>query len=461
MGDVYRESYLNISATAAVDGDKGLFFPRHPDHLWEDEINLNLVGLPGHQDGRRASPAKSENECYVNMPLKSKDAGKDHLRRCTIIDVAFWEDLVDNAPVNKRAWVLQERLMAPRVLHFCANQIAWECAEFDRTEGHSECVPPYKVKLGEIVQEGRFKSLDPAVDGKVLREVRLNGFKDPDEGLENLYVYELWKRIVEAYSKTKLTMSRDKLIALSGIAKLIHNTYLPSVEYVAGMWGQYLESQLLWRVEPVFNDGLFENHATRDPTRAPSFSWATLDVPQGIVYGEATNYNGCDDELLFKVIHYQLPYTDENVEPDRFGLLKNENNAGFIEVEVKYLRKIHLRKLELPRRVPYGWWLNDSGPLRPFDPTRREHTNVYLDAPDSDVDIFTEKADLYCMPAAFGERTVKKTSRYLMCLLLQKLDDEGNFKRIGLTKLSNYADAKGQNTLLAADQLKKQPIRIR
>jgi len=36
-----------------------------------------------------------------------------------------------SASDNRRGWVLQGRLMAQRVLHFCHDQIAWECAEFE------------------------------------------------------------------------------------------------------------------------------------------------------------------------------------------------------------------------------------------------------------------------------------------------------------------------------------------
>lgn len=458
MGDIYRESYLNISAAAAVDGDKGLFFPRQPDHLWEDEINLNLLGLPSHQSG----VGKALKRYTKGVPAQFQNVHADHLRRCVIIDVAFWQDLVDNAPLNQRAWVLQERLMAPRVLHFCGNQIAWECAEIDLTEGHPEGVPPYKVKFGEIVREGRFKSLDPEVDGRALRKIRLKGLKDPDEGLQNLYVYELWKRVVETYSKTKLTVSRDKLIALSGIAKWFRNQHLRDVDYVAGLWGRYLESQLLWRVEPVFENGRFQILSTRDASRAPSFSWAALDVPQGIVYGEATDYqdeNGNTDELFFKVVHYHLPYRDESSKPDQFGLIKNDNNAGFIMLKVTYICRIKLRRL--PGTVPYAWFIDDGTPCQLSDSTMGGFTNVYLDAPDSDVDIFSDTTELYCMPAAYGERTVKKTSRYLLCLLLQKLDNHGNFKRIGLAKLSNYANKTEQDALLAEKHKIDCIIRIR
>lgn len=33
------------------------------------------------------------------------------------------------SPLNDRGWTLQERLLAPRVLHFGTSEMAWECAE--------------------------------------------------------------------------------------------------------------------------------------------------------------------------------------------------------------------------------------------------------------------------------------------------------------------------------------------
>lgn len=106
MDQIYRGSFLNISATAAVDGDQGLFFSRRPEYLWEDEINVNYSGT----------------NLFGSEKIGSTE--RDQLTRCTVIDVSFWDELVENAAVNRRGWVLQERLMAPRVLHFCRDQIA-------------------------------------------------------------------------------------------------------------------------------------------------------------------------------------------------------------------------------------------------------------------------------------------------------------------------------------------------
>lgn len=95
----------------------------------------------------------------------------------------------------------------------------------------------------------------------------------------------------------QLTKSGDKLIALSGIAKMMTGQ-IPGVKYYAGLWNYYLESQILWRVDPVRETGQFfyPSQHPADGYRAPSFSWAAVDAPRGITYGEITNQN-----LLIKV----------------------------------------------------------------------------------------------------------------------------------------------------------------
>src|SRR6266511_4601482 len=43
------------------------------------------------------------------------------------VDHEYWEREVTNAPINRRVWVLQERLCVPRVIHSGLSQILWEC----------------------------------------------------------------------------------------------------------------------------------------------------------------------------------------------------------------------------------------------------------------------------------------------------------------------------------------------
>jgi hypothetical protein len=96
--------------------------------------------------------------------------------------------------------------------------------------------------------------------------------------------HESWKRVTERYSRTGLTNESDKLIALAGIAELLSREI--GGLYVAGMWEKYLASQLLWRVDPIYENGQLSNPSQRPTSyRAPSFSWVAVDAPQGIRCG--------------------------------------------------------------------------------------------------------------------------------------------------------------------------------
>ncbi|RDL34348.1 uncharacterized protein BP5553_07476 [Venustampulla echinocandica] len=402
MYEIYKNSYCNISATAATDSEQGLFFDREPRELWEDEINLNVDGIPGN-----------------------KQSHKHPIKRCSVLDLSFWERNVDDAPVNRRAWVLQERLMAPRVLHFCQNQIAWECGKLDASESFRDGLPSYRLNRSDVVPSRGLKGLpEPELNGQNL--------------CTSIAVYQRWKRVVEVYSKTKLTNPSDKLIALSGIAKMMSKEV--GETYVAGLWKEYLASQLLWRVDPVYENGVF-NYPSKRPElyRAPSFSWAAVDAPQGILYGEITN-----EGLLIEVVEdHVLPPPDTT---DKFGLVQ----SGHVKVK-GILKKIEMRKdpkivssnlFKRKETTRYAWRLDSK-----LDGLTGEwYSNVFLDSPNSDLDIFGPEGNLYCLPAQTD------SEKYLICLLLQLEKKESmwtkSFRRIGTTKIPPY-NSSGQKRVLA------------
>jgi hypothetical protein len=100
MGDVYKNALCNIAATAAPDGRTGCFLERNP--LLAQTCRVRIEGLPG------PAPVSRIYE------LVRKD---------------FWEQEINKAPLIQRAWVLQERTLAPRIIHFGKNQLCWECHE--------------------------------------------------------------------------------------------------------------------------------------------------------------------------------------------------------------------------------------------------------------------------------------------------------------------------------------------
>ncbi|KAM5350075.1 hypothetical protein ACJ41O_006580 [Fusarium nematophilum] len=62
-----------------------------------------------------------------------RDAASEHIYiRCD--DVFDFERYVDRAPINRRGWVFQERILSRRILHFGERIINWECRQRSASE---------------------------------------------------------------------------------------------------------------------------------------------------------------------------------------------------------------------------------------------------------------------------------------------------------------------------------------
>ncbi|KAM5371636.1 hypothetical protein ACJZ2D_007916 [Fusarium nematophilum] len=194
MRNVYSNSFCNISAADAPDCSQSIFNRRDPGTLIPQVVEMALCG------GESAK----------------------NTERFILSDYWFWELEVSNALVNKRAWVLQERFLAPRILHFGKRQLIWECCEKDAAEVYPDGLP---LALSTSSDTG-FKRLDSSdYIGRVGR------YRDR-EADGNSAPHLLWLRIVELYTASALTVPSDKLIACSGIAKRMAE--ILQDDYVAG-----------------------------------------------------------------------------------------------------------------------------------------------------------------------------------------------------------------------------------
>ncbi len=193
--------------------------------------------------------------------------------------VGLFSYLRNLCPWLTRIRVLQERLLAPRVLHFCKDQITWECRHVDAAECFPHGVSKMELSSGRIAERARLKAnLLERYNFKPLAQDLWNKTRD---------AHENWKHVVERYSATRLANLGDRLIALAGVAELVSYQIGNKVTYIAGMWESYLASQLLWHVNPKYENGKFIYPQWRPPEwRAPSFSWAAVEAPQGIKCGK-------------------------------------------------------------------------------------------------------------------------------------------------------------------------------
>jgi hypothetical protein len=211
-----------------------------------------------------------------------------------VIGPGDWDRQIEHGALNRRGWVLQERLLSPRVLHFGKEQIFWEC----RNSVASEALPvPHTndCSLGDEVFHFKRQILS-----------------DPDLGLD--LKRKRWEDIISRYMRRVLTRPEDKLIAISGVAKVFQS--VAEDEYLAGLWREDLPSQLLWSVESCRQaNGL--PSVKPHPYRAPSWPWASVDVNITWPYFDP------DDQALITVQEAVVqPMTDDPTGQIRGGHIK-------------------------------------------------------------------------------------------------------------------------------------------
>jgi hypothetical protein len=137
--------------------------------------------------------------------------------------VADWvTPIKKRATLFQRGWILQERLLSPRIIYMCRFPFL-DCNVGTRTESNPSV---YINKPTGYVS----RNYTP---GYMTRDFS--------------YSFEGWKAIVSDYTKAKLSFPGDKLIALAGVARQFHARL--KVDYFAGLWGgKYLIESLMWRV---------------------------------------------------------------------------------------------------------------------------------------------------------------------------------------------------------------------
>ncbi|KAI1476307.1 HET-domain-containing protein [Daldinia eschscholtzii] len=143
-------------------------------------------------------------------------------------------------PLDYRAWAFQERLMAQRFLSFGTREMMWTC----RTHSLCEC---------------GWVSFQPSHPNKLNLEDMLGLLSH--WGLTTLWV----NNIVIPYTRRKLTIQSDKLVALSAVASRFKSYY--GGTYLAGLWEEDLVYGLLWMTK----GGKPENF------EAPSWSWISVN----------------------------------------------------------------------------------------------------------------------------------------------------------------------------------------
>lgn len=175
--------------------------------------------------------------------------------------------------LSTRGWALQEQLLARRIIHFTDSEMIWECSSGLQSESG---------RTGYLQLMDLMRLLTNGNAARLPKVRRDTGEERVDQNINNFLqaeatdsVYWVWRQIVTDYSRRALTRAEDKLIALSGIAKVFASrlSINPEDSYFAGLWKDALIRDLLWKVNKPANAACGGAERTHI---APSWSWASI-----------------------------------------------------------------------------------------------------------------------------------------------------------------------------------------
>ncbi|KAI0449114.1 heterokaryon incompatibility protein-domain-containing protein [Xylaria acuta] len=276
MVNIYRNSHCNISATGASynPSKEGLFRDRRLSKrlLYPFVVNASLRSA---SDEINDGPWMAWND-------------------------STWVDEVERAPLSTRGWVVQERFLATRVIHFAQNQIFWECLE------NIHCGIDPDSSLMTIGTEQRGCATTTGYKSSRLQVERykttLGGseYRAIDTGFSGHRFHREWGVIVSEYVPCNLTKESDRFIAMSGIAKTFRET--SGDTYIAGLWKNTIHADLAW--ESRASLGI---PAERSDSYAPTWSWASIVGGQVQLSLHGGRYMNLPDPLIRLVAERIIP----------------------------------------------------------------------------------------------------------------------------------------------------------
>ncbi|KAG6361761.1 hypothetical protein INS49_009989 [Diaporthe citri] len=218
---------------------------------WEEQSSL-MAFVYGNADLVLAASGASstedgflkERKCYRETSLRlacvqNKDSSLN--LRYRLLQPKDMEPMLD--PLDRRAWALQERLLARRYLAIGSHDTSWTCM----TSSACEC------EWWRVASIWR----NEIINIKKLIQ---------DMTAEDLGVF--WRgRVLRHYLGRDLTVPSDNLVALSAIASIFQKK--SRSKYCAGIWQDDLILGLLW-ICPSGRIGYASDNS------APSWSWASL-----------------------------------------------------------------------------------------------------------------------------------------------------------------------------------------
>ena len=269
MLNIYANSTFTIAVSEPDWCKKGFLGPqKYGSPTWQRSVETTVpaaLGGPSNRIYIRTSDPTQELDYRLSAPISS---------------------------LAKRGWCLQEAILPNRVVYFDGKELVWQCLQ--RT----------------ICECGHSTDLVSSIYAEL--KVGLGHGKCSDMSYPPFNLYRSWENLLREYSLRHLTQATDKLVAISGLARLFsrathgRNNSVPNAsthsrfssipeninrvdiipgDYCAGLWKNRFIQGLSWNVgrKALHSTGRSQ-HTRQLQYCAPTWSWASIDGPVEYLY---------------------------------------------------------------------------------------------------------------------------------------------------------------------------------
>jgi hypothetical protein len=255
--------------------------------------------------------------------------------------------------------------LAPRVLHFAAEEVHWECMELCTTES----LPT----LFNII---------PDSDSIILKSSLRHDLPEQDKAR---VLYDAWYQLVIAYSSGTLTFTSDRIIAIAGLAGIFCRLLgLSEGDYLCGIWRTQLEHDLMWKR----NGPCWASHHTR-LSDLPSWSWLSMCAETWICSGWIWGQREDDDLTTAEVVHASTTPVQTAFGPVSSG--KVALQVFLCQCTIRREDYTHLDRRYMRRMIPPYTGGSDYGYSMDLDGSRLREEEHFEICTDDDGDQLVNK----------------------------------------------------------------------
>lgn len=397
---------------------------------------------------------------------KEKEKKKIYLR-ATDTDLTHFQSDVEAAAWNDRAWTLQERYLARRIVYFSERKLYFECrtgyqvednvpvtwdvvplrlnvpdsedendgdyeesideqagkkphTQLDRITTSAEPVPPLaELDWRDVWSSSSSSSSDssPSTDDSDSDSDSLISSPCP---LRVPEIYNNWYNLLGEYTPRSITYGSDKLPAISGMVnELLFASPISNERYLFGLWESDLPYGLLWIASS-------ETDTPRPSTfRGPSWSWVSFDGQ--IVYSATRGIEGSEDDCC-RPARPVMKLVDVDEHHGLTGLRDGVEEVKMIVrapvVEVKLQGPVRDEWDRKGREEEFRYYLMDEW--------EGEKVNVGRARLDVMEEVEMRERWVVCLPVTEQVQVEGESNVIWSGLVLENVEGKRRFRRIGV-----------------------------